>query len=163
MVPNHTCYIPTALALVFLGFISLVGVSSMTSVEQSPAAAPTMVIIITATPPPTVGIITPVVVTLLPPTPIQIQPSPFVIQATATALPTLESEPVVAECMYYTVQAGDTLFSIAMMFGIDLQDLMIVNQIDETTILEVGQELAIGDLTSCPPPLPPTWTPVPTS
>lgn len=42
----------------------------------------------------------------------------------------------------YTVQAGDTLYKIANQFGVDIQDLIELNQL-ASTILQIGQVLQI--------------------
>ena len=55
----------------------------------------------------------------------------------------------------YTVEAGDSPFSIAEKCGVDVNDLQELNDIDDPTNLKVGQELKM-------PPIQPTSTPTPT-
>ncbi len=43
----------------------------------------------------------------------------------------------------YTVQAGDSPFSIAEKCGVDLDDLLELNDIDDPRSLRVGQELKL--------------------
>ena len=55
----------------------------------------------------------------------------------------------------YTVQRGDTLFSVASSFGVDARELARWNGIGETAVLTVGQALRVT-----PPPATATVTPV---
>lgn len=59
------------------------------------------------------------------------------------AQPTLRAESVT-----YTVQANDTLATIARRYGVDINSLMTINQIADPNFLAVGQVLTI------PPPAP---------
>jgi murein DD-endopeptidase MepM/ murein hydrolase activator NlpD len=52
----------------------------------------------------------------------------------------------------YTVQAGDTLGSIASAYGISLNALMLANELDETSILYVGMVLNIPPIETDPNP-----------
>lgn len=69
----------------------------------------------------------------------------------------------------YTVQGGDSLFSIARDLGIDLDTLMAVNGLTDPDRLDVGQVLTIpevsettnGSAASTATPGPPTLTPPP--
>lgn len=61
-------------------------------------------------------------------------------EAGDTDTPTEEAP---AEEGTYTVQAGDTLFSIAQSFGLTVDDLVAANGIVNPDILEVGQVLVI--------------------
>ena len=47
---------------------------------------------------------------------------------------------------YYVIQPGDTLSKIAESFGVDINDLMLVNGITDPDHIEAGQEIEI------PPP-----------
>ncbi len=47
---------------------------------------------------------------------------------------------------FYTVQQGDTLHSISERFGVSLDDLITMNQLDQQNILRVGQVLVVNDL-----------------
>lgn len=68
-----------------------------------------------------------------------------------------------AEMPTYTVQAGDTLGSIAANFDVTLQDLMTANGIDDANLIGAGEVLIIpvgGLPTAAPPPTAaPTATP----
>jgi LysM repeat protein len=55
----------------------------------------------------------------------------------------------------YTVEAGDSPFSIAEKCGVDVNDLQELNDIDDPRSLRVGQELKL-------PPVQPTATATPT-
>jgi LysM repeat protein len=70
---------------------------------------------------------------------------------TPTASPTLTPEPSLtptrSEALSYVVEEGDSLFSIAESFGIELDVLIAANpDIDDAGIIQVGDELII------PPP-----------
>src|SRR5512147_1521430 len=43
----------------------------------------------------------------------------------------------------YTVQRGDTLYSIAMAFGVDVRDLARWNGLADASVLRVGQTLRV--------------------
>ncbi len=88
--------------------------------------------------------------------------------ATATATPTITPTwtpsltPTPSEPFPYTVQPGDTLFSIAEQFGIDLDLLMLWNGLSNQSVLYVGRELTIplpGMEPPTPTPLPPNLKP----
>ena len=70
-----------------------------------------------------------------------IDPSVFgsdnTLQQTATALP--------AHCILYTIKDGDTPFGIATDYGIDGNDLMAVNGLDEESaaLLQIGQVIIV--------------------
>ena len=62
-------------------------------------------------------------------------------QPTPTPTPTAAA---VGECgETYTVEAGDSPFSIAEKCGVDVNDLQDLNDIDDPTSLRVGQELKL--------------------
>ncbi len=66
--------------------------------------------------------------------------------------PTPTAPAAAGECgETYTVEAGDSLFSIAEKCGVDVNDLQELNDIDDPRSLRVGQELKM-------PPLQPTPT-----
>jgi LysM repeat protein len=72
------------------------------------------------------------------------QAQPFV-QDAVTALP--------QNCLPYTVQEGDAPFSIAAEYGVDINDLLVVNGLDEqsASFLQIGQVLIVP-LEGCPLP-----------
>jgi len=58
--------------------------------------------------------------------------------------PTPTAAAAIGECgEAYTVEAGDSLFSIAEKCGVDVNDLQELNDIDDPTSLRVGQELKL--------------------
>lgn len=91
-------------------------------------------------PAPTMPALTPLIPTPLPPT--------------ATPWPTAEpTRPLTV----YIVQPGDSLSSIALQFGVSVEELMTLNALDNPNALGVGQQLFI------PLPLDETATPAPTA
>ncbi|HET7012013.1 MAG TPA: LysM peptidoglycan-binding domain-containing protein [Anaerolineales bacterium] len=87
----------------------------------------------------------------------------------ASALPTATETLVpTATPVTYTVRPNDTLFGIALTLGVSLEDLMELNDLTETSVLDVGQILLVptGESGSGPvatatrtAPPPPTVTP----
>jgi len=61
-----------------------------------------------------------------------------VLPPAATATPTVSPTPIV-----HVVQSGDTLLDIAQEYGVGLDRLQTANNIDDPTLLRVGQELMI--------------------
>ena len=66
-------------------------------------------------------------------------PSPAATPASAKPTPSL----AVSSDNKYTVQAGDTLFGIAIRLGVDFDDLVSINNIDDPNVLKIGQVLKI--------------------
>lgn len=64
-----------------------------------------------------------------------------VLRVPGTAAPT--SPPLASGQRTYTVQAGDTLASIALAFGVDIQELIRINNIADPDTIYVGQVLTI--------------------
>ncbi|MBN1965376.1 MAG: LysM peptidoglycan-binding domain-containing protein, partial [Anaerolineae bacterium] len=64
---------------------------------------------------------------------------------TVTPPPTPTPPASSTECPSHTVQAGDMLFSIAMMYGVSVNDMLAANGLDETSAsqLQIGQMLII--------------------
>jgi len=63
----------------------------------------------------------------------------------------------------HIVRAGDTLFGVALQYGLSLDDLLAWNHLSADTLLQIGQELLIHPPTPTPEPTPtptPTMTPV---
>jgi LysM repeat protein len=78
--------------------------------------------------------------------------SPTIIAA-ATSTPTAQT---------YTVQEGDTLFEIALRFGLTVDALAKANGITNTALIRPGQTLVIPAAGTTPsaPTATPTWTPI---
>jgi len=74
----------------------------------------------------------------IPPTP---TPTPTSALPTPTLTPTFT--PTLPPYITYIVGEGDSLWSIALEFGVTVEALMEVNGLSEDTILDVGQELLI--------------------
>jgi len=73
----------------------------------------------------------------IPPTP---TPTPTLV-ATPTLAPTFTPTP--PPYITYTVEPGDSPWSIALEFGVTVEALMEANGLSEDAILDVGQELLI--------------------
>jgi len=76
---------------------------------------------------------------------------PAAILASAIPTPTETLVPT-ATPYVYRVQPGDTLFAIALELGVSLTDLMALNDLTETSVLDVGQELLVPTPGGPPPP-----------
>ena len=74
---------------------------------------------------------------------------------TATRTPTVTPGPPPVCVAYYTVQWGDTLYSIARRYGTTVQAIAAANGITNPSLIRVGQVLCIPGGT-VPPPPPPT-------
>jgi LysM repeat protein/tetratricopeptide (TPR) repeat protein len=78
------------------------------------------------------------------PTPTLPPDQPTFTSAPATdTLPVLGSPTVTPEFLEYTVQPGDSLASIALRFGVDVNVLIQLNQVSDADILLVGETLNI--------------------
>lgn len=72
--------------------------------------------------------------------------------------------------LLYTVQEGDTMFSIATEFGVTLEELVAANGVSDPNVLSIGQVLVIpgrtapapGESSAAPLPSPAPATPLPT-
>ncbi len=74
-----------------------------------------------------------------------------------TPIPTPTAAAAVGECgETYTVEAGDSPFRIAERCGVDVNDLLELNDIEDPRSLRVGQELKM-------PPVQPTSRAAPTT
>ena len=63
----------------------------------------------------------------------------------------------------HIVRAGDTLFGIALQYGLSMDDLLAWNHLSAEALLQIGQELFIRPPTPTPEPTPtptPTFTPI---
>ncbi len=93
------------------------------------------------------------VVTLAPPPPtvtpvtgaVEQPPVPPTEPPTTTPATTQPEREIGTE-LVYTIQPGDTLFSIAQQFGVTLDDLVVLNNIENPDNIRAGDELVI------PPP-----------
>ena len=69
--------------------------------------------------------------------------------SSATGLPDLGAMSVpTAPPQVYVVQAGDTIYAIARRFGINPDQLIQVNRIDNPSLLQVGQQLQIPSVSA---------------
>lgn len=63
-------------------------------------------------------------------------------------------------CQRYTVVSGDTCIAIANKLGVEVEDLLSLNGLDENCFLQIDQELLVpGAQCSVPPTATPTLTP----
>ena len=60
----------------------------------------------------------------------------------------------------HVVQSGQTLWDIALTYGLNLDQLLALNGIDQNTLLQPGDVLRVRELPT-PIPIPPTFTPAP--
>ncbi|MBN1484001.1 MAG: LysM peptidoglycan-binding domain-containing protein [Chloroflexia bacterium] len=81
------------------------------------------------------------------PTPIEGEPTPtagvkFLMPTPGTphASPSRTPTP---EVIRYIVQQGDTLYDIALRYGVDMDEIIAVNNLSDPNALTVGQELLI--------------------
>lgn len=97
------------------------------------------------------------------PSPTSIAPStgtPVVVRVpTPTPIPTPAPSPTP---IIYVVQPGDTLYGIALKYGVSVSALQEANGITDPTLLQIGQELVIpAPGPAGAPARPPTPTPMP--
>jgi len=88
----------------------------------------------------------------IPPT-ATIDPAAVLASAVPTATETLVPTPTP---YVYRVQPNDTLFAIALQLGVSLSDLMELNDLTETSVLDVGQTLLVPTPGAGPAPAAPT-------
>ncbi len=104
---------------------------------RSAAPAPTPVPTVAATPIPVVTVDTAPPAAIAPSAPASVSPRPQATAVKATPTP-------VAEDKSYTVQSGDTIYSVARHYGISPAALAASNGLSPTTgLLKVGQPLKI--------------------
>jgi len=89
----------------------------------------------------------------MPPTPTTAPAEP-----TSTSPPAPTDTPILPGALTHTVRAGDTLYSIAALYGVTVDEIKALNNITDPSTLSVGQVLIIrrGETPSA------TATPVPT-
>ena len=81
-----------------------------------------------------------------PPTPTQIIIPIVLPPTTVTAPPTptqVETDENANEPEIYEVIAGDTLVGIASQFGVIVEEIMALNEIEDPSVIGIGQELLI--------------------
>ncbi len=76
-----------------------------------------------------------------------------------TKTPTATLTPIFTR---YTVRSGDTLWSIARQYNIDIELLAEVNELDNADAIVIGDELLISDYVTVSGRILPTPTPTPT-
>lgn len=75
-----------------------------------------------------------------------VQPTDPVTDTAETAPPATESETVTGPPdSVHVVQAGETLGTIAQLYGVTIEDIAAANNLDNINILSVGQELTIPE------------------
>jgi len=95
-----------------------------------------------------------------------LSPAMLLAQVDPTSTPDPEGN------IYYVVQPNDSLWSIAARSGISLQELLDLNEIEEDSVVNPGDQILIGHVdppatptsdipTATLPPPPPTETPIP--
>lgn len=107
------------------------------AVGALPAATPARLSTVVPTAIPTLA---PTAVPATVPTPIPTAPP-----KTASAPPSSAPSPEAADhkSSSYAVQAGDTLFSIARRYGVSVQALASVNNISDSSLVKVGEQLKV--------------------
>lgn len=86
----------------------------------------------------------------------------LIIVVTDTPEAPAEEEETIPEGMeIYIVRAGDTLATIATLYGVTLEDIVTVNNMDNPNVLQVDQQLLIpvGGIPTATPTIVPTETP----
>lgn len=70
--------------------------------------------------------------------------------------------PTPTPILYHSVRFGQTLWEIALTYGLTLDALLAYNNIDQNVLLQPGDQLLVRQAEPTPPPtLPPTETPLP--
>ncbi|MEN8098408.1 MAG: LysM peptidoglycan-binding domain-containing protein [Chloroflexota bacterium] len=94
--------------------------------------------------------------------PVPTTEAPVTVEPTEVSQPTVEPteaapieeptpEPVPDSEQTYVVQPGDSLFGIAILFGVPADDLMARNDITDPNHIEIGQELIIPGVATIQP------------
>ncbi|MBN1202197.1 MAG: LysM peptidoglycan-binding domain-containing protein [Anaerolineae bacterium] len=84
-------------------------------------------------------------------------PNPFIVSLILVLIVALAAAPPPVGAQdngcTHVVQAGDTLASIAALYGITVDDLLTLNNLTETAVLQVGQELVLpAEVCAAPAP-----------
>ena len=132
-----------------LGIVALILLVMIGTCNDAPDNEPT----VAETGPPTPRIVyvtaTPAITPTPSPTPAPTAtPTPAsalqaVVDPTLTPTPPPAPTPTARPTTSYTVQAGDTLSAIADRYGVDLDDLIAANEIDDPNLVTVGTVLEI--------------------
>ena len=142
---QHQVAVGVAILIAMMLLLSLVGcerpkssglptIEPVTTTAVSMSASPTTISVDVATPTPGIA----------PPS------SPTVAaQDVSPTPPASPTKPGSSETVTYTIQSGDTLYSIAQRYGMTLDEIMKLNNITDSSSLTVGQVLIIsGDQAS---------------
>jgi LysM repeat protein len=116
-------------------------VSASAVVTASPSPTPTATATVTATPTVTASATATVTHTATVP-PVPTATATQEPTATATITPTVTLD-VLEDVFVYIVQAGDTLAGIAARFGVTVEDLVLLNDLEDPDFIFEGQELLI--------------------
>jgi LysM repeat protein len=69
--------------------------------------------------------------------------------------------PTPTPILYHSVRTGQTLWEIAFTYNLTLDELLALNNIDQNTLLQPGDQLLVREAAPTPvPTLPPTETPI---
>jgi len=87
------------------------------------------------------------------PTPTPPPPPPTSETPPTPEAPLYTATPRPDGAIVHTVVSGDTLFGIALEYGVDVQDIYDLNNLDSSSILSIGQEIVVsvsGDVAPAP-------------
>ncbi len=142
-------------AIALLGCLAL-GATGCTRAKKE-AATPVVVAVATLTPTPTGPTPITVVTAQAPPTPVTPAAGSTVViavQPSATVVPVVTPVPVtpVPGTFEYTVEWGDTLYSIVRRYGTTVEAIVALNGLQDASYISVGQVLKIPGTPSTIPP-----------
>lgn len=69
----------------------------------------------------------------------------LILPTPATSRAALLPTPTPAAGRFYTVESGDTIFGIALANGVDWQELLKLNGLQEDSLLQIGQRIRLPD------------------
>jgi uncharacterized protein YkwD len=75
--------------------------------------------------------------------------------------PVITATPQMDGSLVHEVQQGQAFWSIAIAYGIKINDILLANNLTATSVLSIGQKLLIHGPYTATPELPPTETPQP--